>query len=324
VTYQNECFAATAGVTVASVGECAEACGGAAGITCTQSRFCQRAEGVCAEEAEGVCTEKPATCETIPNPVCGCDGHTYTNACFAAGAGVTVASPGECPPVVACGGAAGDTCTESQFCQHDAGVCAEDTEGVCTEKAGECPTVLNPVCGCDGNTYDNACLAAAAGVTVASQGECTAGVACGGAAGDTCTESQFCQRDAGVCAEVTEGVCTEKPEECPTVQNLVCGCDGNTYGNECLAAASGVTVASVGECTSVACGGAAGDTCTESQFCKHAGVCTEDAEGVCTNKPLACTTEYNPVCGCDGNTYTNPCYAAGAGVNVAPPGECSP
>jgi len=248
VTYQNECFAATAGVTVASQGECPEVCGGAAGITCTESQFCQRAVGVCAEVAEGVCTEKPVTCVTTPSPVCGCDGITYDNACFAAGAGVTVASQGECPPSVACGGAAGDTCTESQFCRRDEGICAEDTEGVCTEKPGACPTVLIPVCGCDGNTYDNACNAASAGVTVASQGECTPSVVCGGAAGNTCTASQFCQRAVGVCATDAEGVCAEKPGACPTIQDPVCGCDGNTYGNACLAASAGVTVASAGEC----------------------------------------------------------------------------
>ncbi|TXC75602.1 hypothetical protein FRX97_11820 [Luteibaculum oceani] len=40
-----------------------------------------------------------ANCAAVWQPVCGCDGRTYSNYCYAVGNGVLVWTPGECNKV---------------------------------------------------------------------------------------------------------------------------------------------------------------------------------------------------------------------------------
>ncbi len=220
-----------------------------------------------------------------------------------------------------CGPIENGACPAGQVC--DIQSCGVGATGVCVGQPDVCADeALQPVCGCDDNTYDNDCARLLAGVAKAHDGPCDRPADyCGGIEGIVCAEGFVC--DVEGCGDDLSGVCVPHPGACAEVYMPVCGCDGVTYGNDCERLLAGVAKDHDGDCDSGGdvCGPIPNGECADGQTCDIQS-CGMGATGVCVPRPDACADIYAPVCGCDGVTYGNDCERVAAGVARDHEGVC--
>jgi hypothetical protein len=163
------------------------------------------------------------------------------NGCFSCVDARTCEEPA--PPPVQC--VAGSECGEGFHCELPDGECGG--VGSCVEDYQFCYEIYAPVCGCDGETYDNDCFARASGNSIAHEGAC-----------EPTPPPLGCQADS----DCDDG------EVCTQVQCITAPCPAL-----CLPAPEPSCAGS--------CGGQSDDGCWCDDQCAQFGDCCSDVADVC-------------------------------------------
>ena len=299
------------------------------------------ADEVCCNESCGICTPPGAgcvqvTCEPDAGTACGGEACGRGDRCCTDCDGRSFCSSDVCPDLDECpADPPYERCDEDNDCGSGAQCCPSCDGGFCFG-GDPCPRPACPFhCAamdargegpCDaafGFAWDGAACAPLSGC------ECV-GTDCGRTfeSAEACAAAyRECETDCAPQDAYGQGPCDAffgyawSGSSCVSISGCECvgdDCDAIYESEEaCLAAH---------DACARTCGGLLGEVCPDSDWCDfpdeelRCGVA--DGQGVCRPRPDACPRIEAPVCGCDGQTYSNECLAHGAGVDVLSEGAC--
>jgi len=218
--------------------------------------------------------------------------------CFPAVSSQTLCGPADCD--LSCGDhekCSKDVDDECQAEDSEGNNTTEVSEACCQSfycrKACKCTRMFSPVCGADGRTHPNECVATClVGTTVACEGGCP-------------------------CLQIDDRVVpVEERCMCPRMHMPVCGMDGRDYNNPCLASCARTQVACPDKCP-----------CDDQEPDRDSRLYSfrfydQQLQSTTPDLCSSCPNRTRPVCGQDGLTYTNRCRAKCAGVRVRHFGPC--
>ncbi len=231
---------------------------------------------------------------SLSGTVCGVDGVTYDNKCEADDAGVVVAYSGKCESPTDC--ASNEDCPAGFICEFLDGA----DVGCCVPMSNECSVASD----CKGDIFIE-CAGA--------HWECQEG-ACVQECGFECPDVEcalYCENgfklDENGCSicECNEPVTCVTDSDCPEgFECLIVNCIDSEDITNCIG--GNICVKKQLECE-------------ENSDCARGEICVE---GFCKVESCVCPEIYAPVCGENGVTYGNACYAGCDNVVVVHEGEC--
>jgi hypothetical protein len=300
-------------------------------VYCNSDEECFAADGQMGRCVNGQCVFNGCVCPDVWAPVCGADGVTYPNDCYAACAGVPVVfygecgtdplncfSDGECPAGMYCEFCAttdpAGNCSEmgmclplpQMVCQGDAD-CPQGFTCMLTCDAGPfCDPAVDPNCSptCD-PTIDPNCTTTCVGQCVPLETGCIQT----GCNGEVCAPFPV----NTTCVWLPEYACLQLTT-CQALYTsdgqMTCGFEQTPEYLDCL-----LQITNPPTCEN-------GMTCPDGMicqtFCDAAGICQTG----CFTSDCVCPEIYDPVCGADGVTYENVCQLSCANVEFAYAGTC--